>query len=38
MEENGIRERFFKNLTPVVENMHLLKSLLARFHEVSGNL
>lgn len=29
MEENGIRKRFLRNLAPVVQNMHLLKSALS---------
>lgn len=26
MEENGITERFLRNITPVEQNMHLLKT------------
>lgn len=28
MEENGITERFLRNITPVEQNVHLLKSAL----------
>lgn len=39
MEENGISERFLRNITPVEQNTHLLKTavLLCLSPEVSGN-
>lgn len=39
MEENGVTERFLRNITPVEQNTHLLQSalLLCVSPEVSGN-